>query len=125
MSVQLSDLKISGTVKVRDVWGGGEPAAVREALSGAFGQNEAWGPAAVTSTIRKVAPRDTVVTVDSGAHRFVACHNSQRRRFVCGSSSCGPFCQSPHTDRWKRLNKVSIFYSPAGPQPPSGVAGCV
>ena len=62
---------ISAGVETRETWSDGGPAKARQALAGAYGQNEAWGPAAITTTIRKVAPRDTVVTVDSGAHRIL------------------------------------------------------
>lgn len=53
-------------------WPDGEPAAAREALAGAFCQNEAWGPAAIVTTVRKALPRDGVITIDSGAHRILA-----------------------------------------------------
>ncbi len=52
-------------------WQDGEPAESREQLGMVFGQDETWGPAAITTTVREVAPRDTVVTVDSGAHRIL------------------------------------------------------
>lgn len=55
----------------RPTWPGGEPAAAREALAGAFGQNEGWGPAAIVETVRAALPRDGVATVDSGAHRIL------------------------------------------------------
>ena len=53
-------------------WPGGEPARAREALAGAYGQNEAWGPAAIVTTVRRSVPRDAVITIDSGAHRILA-----------------------------------------------------
>ena len=53
-------------------WPDRMPAAAREALAGAFGQNEAWGPAAIVTTVRKALPRDGVITIDSGAHRILA-----------------------------------------------------
>jgi acetolactate synthase-1/2/3 large subunit len=53
-------------------WPGGEPARAREALAGAFGQNEDWGPAAIVTTVRRAVPRDAVITIDSGAHRILA-----------------------------------------------------
>jgi acetolactate synthase I/II/III large subunit len=52
-------------------WPGGEPAKARQALAGAYGQNEAWGPAAIVTTVRQAAPRDAVITIDSGAHRIL------------------------------------------------------
>lgn len=62
---------VSAGVKTRPTWPDDAPAKARQTLAGAYGQNEAWGPAAITTTIRKVAPRNTVVTVDSGAHRIL------------------------------------------------------
>ncbi|MBL6600351.1 MAG: thiamine pyrophosphate-binding protein [Alphaproteobacteria bacterium] len=62
---------VSTGVTTRPTWPDSAPAKARQTLAGAYGQNEAWGPAAITTTIRKVAPRDTVVTVDSGAHRIL------------------------------------------------------
>jgi len=58
-------------VRVRPHWPDGEPAAVREALREAFRHDEPWGPAAVVDEIRRRAPRHTVATVDSGAHRIL------------------------------------------------------
>lgn len=55
----------------RSTWPGAEPAEVKQALAAAFGQNEAWGPAAITTTVRRVLPRDAIATVDSGAHRIL------------------------------------------------------
>ena len=52
-------------------WPEAEPAAVKQALAGAFDQNEAWGPAAICATVRSVLPRNGIATVDSGAHRIL------------------------------------------------------
>lgn len=52
-------------------WPGGEPAAVKAALAQAFPTDDAWGPAAVIDTCRKSLPRDTLASVDSGAHRIL------------------------------------------------------
>ena len=52
-------------------WLSGAPARARKQLSTVFGQDEAWGPAAVVDTVRTATPRDTVVTVDAGAHRIL------------------------------------------------------
>lgn len=57
--------------KAGDVWQGGEIAAAKEALAGAFGQNDPWGPAAIVETVRAALPRDGVATVDTGAHRIL------------------------------------------------------
>ncbi|MEQ9490332.1 MAG: thiamine pyrophosphate-binding protein [Alphaproteobacteria bacterium] len=52
-------------------WPGGEPASAKEALSGAFGQNEEWGPTAIVEAARAALPRNGIATVDSGAHRIL------------------------------------------------------
>jgi acetolactate synthase-1/2/3 large subunit len=52
-------------------WSAGEAAATREALRTAFSAGDAWGPAAVIEVARRVLPRDTVATVDTGAHRIL------------------------------------------------------
>lgn len=53
-------------------WPGGEPKAVRGALREAFAAEPGgWGPARAFHTLREVAPADTVITADSGAHRIL------------------------------------------------------
>ena len=52
-------------------WADGEVAAARMALSEAFPRDEPWGPAAVIDECRRSLPRDTIATVDSGAHRIL------------------------------------------------------
>ena len=58
-------------VAARATWTGGEPAAAKQELAHAFGQGEAWGPAAIVEEVRAAAPREAIVTVDSGAHRIL------------------------------------------------------
>ncbi len=53
------------------VWPDGQPAQVRAALHDAFTPRTEWGPATVFATARSVAPAETVVTADSGAHRIL------------------------------------------------------
>jgi acetolactate synthase-1/2/3 large subunit len=55
----------------RATWTDGAPQAARRRLAESFGQNEAWGPAAIALAARAVCPRDTIASVDSGAHRIV------------------------------------------------------
>ena len=52
-------------------WPAGEAAATRDALHQAFAVGEDWGPGAVIEVARRVSPRDTVATVDTGAHRIL------------------------------------------------------
>lgn len=63
---------LGGGLTPRQTWSGGEPARTRAALQAAFQPESGWGPARAFDTLRKIAPRDTVVTVDSGAHRILA-----------------------------------------------------
>ena len=52
-------------------WTAAEVAAARARILAPFAVDEAWGPAAVVDVARRVLPRDTVATVDVGAHRIV------------------------------------------------------
>ncbi|MBT5266566.1 MAG: thiamine pyrophosphate-binding protein [Rhodospirillaceae bacterium] len=54
-----------------NTWPDGEPGEAREKLAGVYGQNDAWGPAAIVETVRGALPRDGVVAVDTGAHRIL------------------------------------------------------
>lgn len=52
-------------------WTGGEPAATRATLAAAFAPEPVWGSGVVIATCRRVLPRDTRASVDSGAHRIL------------------------------------------------------
>ena len=52
-------------------WGGGEIDQARADLTAAFPTDPDWGPAAVMDTCRQVMPRNTLASVDSGAHRIL------------------------------------------------------
>ena len=54
-----------------DVWQGGEIAQLQDALGEAFPRDEEWGPGAVIALCNEVLPKDTIATVDSGAHRIL------------------------------------------------------
>jgi acetolactate synthase-1/2/3 large subunit len=55
----------------RPLWADGAPAAARAALARDFAPPDAWGPHRVFETLRRRLPQETVVTVDSGAHRIL------------------------------------------------------
>jgi acetolactate synthase-1/2/3 large subunit len=55
----------------RATWSGGEPAAARAAMKVNNGATADWGPGAIVDEARKALPRNTIATVDSGAHRIV------------------------------------------------------
>lgn len=82
----------------KNVWPGGEPAAVKAALATAYGQGEAWGPIAIAETVRDRLPRDGVATVDSGAHRIVLsqvwnCYGP--RQLIQSTALCTMGCALP------------------------------
>jgi acetolactate synthase-1/2/3 large subunit len=58
-------------VTPRATWEFGEIEVLKEALVEAFPSDEAWGPAAVIDTCRKVLPKETLATCDTGAHRIL------------------------------------------------------
>ncbi|MFK7870477.1 MAG: thiamine pyrophosphate-binding protein [Roseobacter sp.] len=62
---------LSDGVAPRDTWGNGEIPAAQTALRAAFPVDDTWGPAAVIATCRTVLPKETLATVDSGAHRIL------------------------------------------------------
>lgn len=52
-------------------WSRDEPAQIRAQLRANLKLDEQWGPAAVIDECRKALPAETIVTVDSGAHRIL------------------------------------------------------
>ncbi len=52
-------------------WPDGLPQSTRAALQDFFREPEAWGAHQVFATARRVLPKNTVVTADSGAHRIL------------------------------------------------------
>lgn len=62
---------IGAGIEPRATWPEGEPAAARARLKDKMQASEDWGPAAIIDEARKACPRNTVATVDSGAHRIV------------------------------------------------------
>ena len=79
-------------------WPGGEPQALRTRLRAAFAPGDAWGPAAVIDVARRVLPRDTVASVDTGAHRILlnqmwTCHAP--RTLLQSTGLCTMGCALP------------------------------
>ncbi len=80
------------------VWPDGEPASVKAALAQAFPVDDVWGPAAVIATCRDALPRDTLASVDSGAHRILlsqmwACY--EPRGLTQSTALCTMGCAIP------------------------------
>ena len=91
-------------VSPRPTWPGGEAAMVRQDLKDAFADDGQWGPAAVLQVAREVLPRDTVATVDTGAHRILLsqmweCY--EPRTLLQSSGLCTMGCALPLATGYK------------------------
>ena len=62
---------LSKGLEKKTTWGNGELIEVRNKHETIYGQKQEWGPGAITETVRSLVPRDTVITMDSGAHRIL------------------------------------------------------
>lgn len=62
---------LSDGVAPQATWPNEQIGALRRPLDEAFAANGAWGPAAVFDILRKAMPKNSVATVDSGAHRIL------------------------------------------------------
>ncbi|NOD85346.1 MULTISPECIES: thiamine pyrophosphate-binding protein [unclassified Ruegeria] len=62
---------MSDCIATTPSWSGGGIDDVRDSLTKAVAETEAWGPGVVIDTCRDVLPKNTVATVDSGAHRIL------------------------------------------------------
>jgi acetolactate synthase-1/2/3 large subunit len=79
-------------------WPNAEPSMARGALVEAFRGGEAWGPHTVFHTLRRVLPKETIATVDSGAHRILASQIwrcSHPRLLLQSSGLCTMACAVP------------------------------
>ena len=79
-------------------WQGAEPERSAQALKEAFTAPSDWGPGQVIATARDVLPRNTLTTVDSGAHRILlsqmwTCHEA--RAMVQSTGLCTMGCAFP------------------------------
>ena len=79
-------------------WPGGRVAEARARHRAAFASGGRWGPAAIVEAVRRVFPRDTVATVDSGAHRILMSQlweTYQPRGVLQSSGLCTMGCALP------------------------------
>ncbi|WP_374448878.1 thiamine pyrophosphate-binding protein [Stella sp.] len=79
-------------------WSDGAPAAAARQHRDAFASGGRWGPAAIVEAVQRVFPRETVATVDSGAHRILLsqlwqCH--EPRGLLQSSGLCTMGCALP------------------------------
>ena len=79
-------------------WAGDRAAGLKQALGEAFASHGKWGPSAVVETVRSIFPKDTVVTVDSGAHRILLSQLwevTQSRGLLQSTGLCTMGCALP------------------------------
>ena len=69
--VGASLLALSHDIVAHKNWSAGRAADVRQNLRDAFSAPNDWGAAAVIATARENLPRETVASVDTGAHRIL------------------------------------------------------
>ena len=76
LGIALSQLHAMIPNRGGTTWLDGTPAAARAEISESLrpGVAESWGPHAVVETCRRVFPRETLATVDTGAHRILLSH---------------------------------------------------
>ncbi len=87
-----------GNNKPRSSWSDGEPGEVGQQLRDSLNLDETWGPAAVIDECRKGLPDETIVTVDSGAHRILLSQSWQclePRGMLQSSGLCTMGCAVP------------------------------
>jgi len=53
------------------LWADGAPKKTKQAIRQAFSPKGDWGPAHIIQCLRNVMPKNTVATVDTGAHRIL------------------------------------------------------
>jgi len=85
-------------VAANETWTDGEIEAAKATLAADFPRDDDWSPAAVIDCCRQHLPRDTVATVDSGAHRILlsqmwACY--EPRSLLQSTALCTMGCAVP------------------------------
>ena len=75
LKVALAQLSALVPDRAGATWLDGLPAVVRDEVAAALRPRSGrWGPHAVVETCRRVLPRETLATVDTGAHRILLSH---------------------------------------------------
>ncbi len=75
LKAALAHLSVLVPERAGRTWLDGTPAAVRTEIAESLRPPGArWGPHAVIATCRRVFPRETLATVDTGAHRILLSH---------------------------------------------------
>ncbi|MEM6305341.1 MAG: thiamine pyrophosphate-binding protein, partial [Pseudomonadota bacterium] len=89
---------LSDGLDVPATWEEGEIYQVKSDLNAAFPRDEVWGPAAIIDTCRKVLPRGSLASVDSGAHRILLSQMWEAhapRELMQSSALCTMGCAVP------------------------------
>jgi acetolactate synthase-1/2/3 large subunit len=76
LGLALGQLTAAIPARSRTTWADGLPAAVRAEIQALLRPRRAgsWGPHAVVETCRRIFPRNTLATVDTGSHRILLSH---------------------------------------------------
>jgi acetolactate synthase-1/2/3 large subunit len=75
LKLALAGLTALVPARAGQTWRDGTPASVRAEIAESLRPRAGgWGPHAVIATCRRVFPRDTLATVDTGAHRILLSH---------------------------------------------------
>ena len=85
-------------VAPRATWTDGEIEAARATLARAFDRGEDWGAMAVMDEVRRVCPKGTIATADSGAHRILLSQTwpcDGPRQLLQSSGLCTMGCALP------------------------------
>ncbi len=102
-------------------WADGQVAELKQQLAAAFPRDQEWGAAAVIDVARRVMPRDTVASVDTGAHRILLsqmwqCY--QPRTLLQSTGLCTMGCALPlamgYRQRARNASPVIAFVGDAG-----------
>ncbi|MFY9239916.1 MAG: thiamine pyrophosphate-binding protein, partial [Roseovarius sp.] len=89
---------ISDGVKTGDTWIDGSIAAAQTKMIADFKAEDVWGPGVIIETCREKLPRNTIATVDSGAHRILLSqkwHCYEPRSLLQSSALCTMGCAVP------------------------------
>ncbi len=101
-------------------WENGTVVDIKSELMQAFQPEKEWGPATLIAKAREVLPENTVVTVDTGAHRILlsqmwSCY--QPETMFQSSALCTMGCAMPLAIGYKKMNPdipVVAFTGDAG-----------
>ena len=97
---------LANSAPATELWPSGEVDATKQSLARHFGPDrEEWGAHAVIDVARKCLPRDTVATVDTGAHRILLNHKWHcytPRTLIQSTGLCTMGCALPMAIGYKR-----------------------